>query len=96
VFVDGNLVSWRSKKLSVESKSTAEAKYRAISQGLSEMLWVMGLLLEIKVLRQDPLNVWCGNKSAINIANNPVQRDRTKHVDIETGCKNHQDNSCEF
>ena len=65
------------------SKSTAEAEYRAMSQGLSEMLWVRGLLLELKVLRQDPLNVWCDNKSAISIANNPVQHDRTKHVEID-------------
>lgn len=83
VFVGGNLVSWRSKKQPVVSKSTAEAEYRAMSQGLSEMLWVRGLLLELKVLRQDPLNVWCDNKSAISIANNPVQHDRTKHVEID-------------
>ncbi|XP_044455587.1 uncharacterized mitochondrial protein AtMg00810-like [Triticum aestivum] len=83
VFVGGNLVSWRSKKQPVVSKSTAEAEYRAMSQGLSEMLWVRGLLLELKVLRQDPLNVWCDNKSAISIAKNPVQHDRTKHVEID-------------
>jgi hypothetical protein len=29
------------------------------------------------------LNLWCDNKSAINIANNPVQHDRTKHVEID-------------
>jgi hypothetical protein len=27
--------------------------------------------------------LWCDNKSAINIANNPVQHDRTKHVEID-------------
>jgi ATP sulfurylase len=29
------------------------------------------------------LKLWCDNKSAINIANNPVQHDRTKHVEID-------------
>ena len=83
VFVGGNLVSWRSKKQSIVSRSTAEAEYRAMSLGLSEMLWVRNLLSELKVLRKGPLKVWCDNKSAISIANNPVQHDRTKHVEID-------------
>jgi len=29
------------------------------------------------------MRVWCDNKSAINIAYNPVQHDRTKHVEID-------------
>ena len=83
VFVGGNLVSWRSKKQSVVSRSTAEAEYRAMSLGVSEMLWVRNLLSELNVLRKGPLRVWCDNKSAINIANNLVQHDRTKHVEID-------------
>src|SRR5207237_3011378 len=81
VFVGGNLVSWRSKKQAVVSRSTAEAEYRALSQGLSEMLWVKNLLSELKLLRKGPLRVWCDNQSAISIANNPVQHDRTKHIE---------------
>ena len=76
-------MSWRSKKQSVVSKSTAEVEYRAMSQGLSEMLWVRNLLRELKILRQGSLKVWCDNMSAINIANNPVQHERTKHVEID-------------
>ena len=83
VFVGGNLVSWRSKKQTVVSRSTAEAEYRALSQGLCEMLWVKYLLSELKLLRKGPLKVWCDNQSAIAIANNPVQHDRTKHVEID-------------
>lgn len=83
VFVGGNLVSWRSKKQPVVSKSTAKAEYRAMSQGLSEMLWVRNLLTELKLLREGPLHVWCDNWLAICIANNPVQHDRTKHIEID-------------
>jgi hypothetical protein len=79
----GNLVSWRSKKQDVVSRSTAEAEYRAMAQGLSEMLWSRNLLDELKILKTSCVNVWCDNKSAINIANNPVQHDRTKHVEID-------------
>jgi hypothetical protein len=54
-----------------------------MSLGLCEMLWVRNLLSELHVLRKDPLRMWCDNKSAISIANNPVQHDRTKHVEID-------------
>jgi hypothetical protein len=54
-----------------------------MSLGVSEMLWVRNLLSELNVLRKGPLRVWCDNKSAINIASNPVQHDRTKHVEID-------------
>ena len=60
-----------------------EAEYRAMSQGLSELLWTGNLLEELKILKTGCMNVWCDNKSAINIANNPVQHDRTKHVEID-------------
>ena len=76
-------MTWRSKKQPVVSKSIAEAEYRAMSQGLSDMLWVRNLLSELKVLKDGHLNVWCDNKSAICIANNPVQHDRTKHMEID-------------
>jgi ATP sulfurylase len=54
-----------------------------MSQGLCEILWVRNLLSELKILRKGPSMLYCDNKSAINIANNPVQHDRTKHVEID-------------
>jgi hypothetical protein len=65
VFFGGNLVSWRSKKQPVVSRSTAEAEYRAMSLGLSEMLWVRNILGELKVLRKGCLNVWWDNKNLL-------------------------------
>ena len=54
-----------------------------MSLGLSEMLWVRILLSELKVLKEGQLNIWCDNKSAICIANNPVEQGRTKHIEID-------------
>ena len=51
--------------------------------GLCEMTWLKNLLAELWLFKGKPLQLWCGNKSAINIANNPVQHDRTKHVEID-------------
>ena len=83
VFVGGNLVSWRSKKQQVVSRSTAEAEYRAMTVSLSEMLWIKNLLSELKLIVATPIKLWCDNRSAINIANNPIQHDITKHVEID-------------
>jgi len=83
VFVGGNLVSWRSKKQAVVARSTAEAEYRAMALSLCEMLWLKGLLEDLQVLRNETMMLHCDNIAAINIANNPVQFDRTKHVEID-------------
>lgn len=34
----GNIVTWRSKKQTVVARSSAEAEYRAISQGICELI----------------------------------------------------------
>ena len=45
--VGGNLVTWRSKKQTVVSLSSAEAEFRGIARGLAEVLWIRKLLTEI-------------------------------------------------
>jgi hypothetical protein len=49
----GDLVSWRSKNQSLVSHSTAEAEYRAMSQGLSEILWV-NFFIRVKCPKKRP------------------------------------------
>jgi hypothetical protein len=83
VFVGGNLVSWRSKKQAVVARSTAEAEYRAMALALCEMMWLKGMLKELRLLRNETMLLHCDNVAAINIANNPIQFDRTKHVEID-------------
>jgi hypothetical protein len=82
-FVGGNLVSWRSKKQTVVARSTAEAEFRSMAHGVCEVLWMQILLIELGLFKGTPLMLYCDNKAAIDIANNPVQHDRTKHVEID-------------
>ena len=63
--------------------STAEAEYRAMALSLCEMLWLNGLLKELRLLRTETMMLHYDNIAAINIANNPVQFDRIKHVEID-------------
>ena len=82
-FVWGNLVTWRSKKQTVVARSTTEAEFRAVAQGMCEALWIKKLLEELKIFVQLPMRQYCDNKAAISISLNPVQHDRTKHVEID-------------
>ncbi|EXC10042.1 Cysteine desulfurase 2 [Morus notabilis] len=55
----------------------------AMANGVCEMLWVKRVLEELKMPINMPMKLYCDNKAAINIAQNPVQHDRTKHVEID-------------
>jgi hypothetical protein len=51
--------------------------------GVVGMLWLKRLLKDLKVNHGGKIKLWCDSKSTINIANNPVQHDRIKHVKID-------------
>lgn len=82
-FVGGNLVTWRSKKQPVVARSSAEAEYRGMALGVCELLWLRNLLTDLGFKPKREMNLHCDNQSAIAIAHNPVQHDRTKHVEID-------------
>ena len=82
-FLGGNLVTWRSKKHSLISKSSTEAEFRAMSKGIDEVMWIRNLLDEQKISYIKPIDIRCDNKSAICIAHDPVYHDRMKHVNID-------------
>ncbi|KAK8948413.1 hypothetical protein KSP39_PZI005292 [Platanthera zijinensis] len=83
LFVSENLVTWRSKKQSVVSRSSAEAKFRAMTHGNCEGLWIHSLMYDLGLSESSPIRLYCDNKAAISIANNPVQHDRTKHIEVD-------------
>ncbi|KAM7488896.1 hypothetical protein LguiB_026380 [Lonicera macranthoides] len=82
-FLWGNLVTWKSKKQSVVARSSAEAEFRSMAQGVCKVLWLQRVLEELKRPISLPMKLYCDNKAAINIAYNPVLHDRTKHVEID-------------
>ena len=52
--------------------------------GVSELLWIRLLLIEIVVPPKEPIFLYCDNNAARKIANNPVQHDRTKNIEVDT------------
>ncbi|RVW65953.1 Retrovirus-related Pol polyprotein from transposon RE1 [Vitis vinifera] len=82
-FVGGNLVTWKSKKQNVVTRSNTEAEFRGMVLGLCETLWLRLLLQDLGYLSRQPIRLFCDNKVACDIAHNPVQHDRTKHVEVD-------------
>lgn len=79
----GAPVSWRTKKQSVVSRSSAEAEYRAMASTVSEIIWLRWLLDELGVRQHGPTRLYCDNQAARHIARNPVFHERTKHVEMD-------------
>lgn len=82
-YVWGNLVTWRSKKQSVVARSSAEAEFRSLSQGICEGIWIQRVLAELGMGNSKSIRLYCDNQAAISIAKNPVHHDRTKHIEID-------------
>jgi hypothetical protein len=82
-FVGGNLVTWRSKKQNVVALSSAEAEFRGMVKGICELLWLRKILAELGMNPKHEMKLYCDNKAAIDISHNPVQHDRTKHIEVD-------------
>jgi hypothetical protein len=74
-------VSWASKKQIFVSLSTAEAEYIVTGHCCAQLLWMRQTLRDYGYkLTKVPL--LCDNESAIRMANNPIEHNRTKHIAI--------------
>jgi hypothetical protein len=80
-FLGRSLVRWSSKKQNCVSLSTAEAEYVAGASCCAQLLW-MRQTLEDYGVHCDKVPLLCDNESAIKIAHNLVQHNKTKHIEI--------------
>ena len=83
VFLGDNLLSWSSKRQPTLSRSRAEAEYRGVANVVSESCWLRNLLLELHCPTHKTTMVYCDNVGAIYLSGNPVQHQRTKHIEMD-------------
>jgi hypothetical protein len=83
VFLGANLVSWAAKRKPVVSRSSTEAEYHDVANGVADSSWMHQLLHELHSPLQRATIVYCDNVSAVYLSTNLVRHQRTKHVEID-------------
>jgi len=81
--LNGDPVSWSSKKQRVVALSTCEAELYAESAAIQEVLWLRGLMEELGLTTQTGSLVYGDNQSTLAVSHNGVKGERTKHVDVK-------------
>ena len=81
-FMGETAFTWYSKKQPIVSLSTCEAEYVSASYCVCHAIWLRRLLGELKIPQQRSTEIRIDNKSAIELAKNPVHHERSKHIDV--------------
>jgi len=79
----GAPISWMSKLQSIVATSSMEAEYVSAYPCVQEVVWIRAVLHHLELTRTKPTVLLIDNKSAIDLAHNPVHHQRSKHIDIK-------------
>jgi hypothetical protein len=80
--VNGTALTWGSKKQSLIAMSTAEAEYIAGSECALEIVWLRHFLEDFDQKQKGPTPLLLDNKSSIQMAINPSNHSRMKHIKL--------------
>ncbi|CAL8992058.1 unnamed protein product [Prunus brigantina] len=83
VFLGNSLISWKTKKQKMVSRSPAKAEYCSMAAATCELAWLRYLLKDLQVTNLGPTKLFCENQAALYIAANPVYHKHTKHIEID-------------
>jgi hypothetical protein len=72
VFLGDNLLSWSSKQQSVVSRSSAEAEYHVVANGVVETAWLRQLLQKLHSPLTRSMLVYYDNVGTVYLSTNPV------------------------
>lgn len=76
-------IIWASKKQQTVAISSTESEFVALAAAVSEVCWLRKLLSDFDIKLESPTQIFEDNQSAINIAHNPENNKRIKHMDIK-------------
>ena len=82
MMLNGGPINWRSAKQKTVARSTCEAEYMAASDAAQDMIWIRYILPELGQQLDGPSTIQCDNKGAIDLAKNPVDHKRSRHINV--------------
>ena len=80
IFYEGCMIVWYSRRQRTVSHSSAEAEYIAASLAAREGAHIRAVASELGLLPPGPTRLRIDNKSAIDMAHDPVAFKKTKHI----------------
>lgn len=81
-YLNESLVSWVSQKQRCVALSTCEAELMAATAAACQGIWLRNVLSQITSEFVEPITLFIDNRSALDLAKNPVFNGRSKHIDI--------------
>lgn len=81
-YLNESLITWVSQKQRCVALSSCEAEFMAATAAACQGVWLRNLLMQITGMKRCPVVIYVDNKSAIDLAKNPVFHGRSKHIDI--------------
>ncbi|KAK6115529.1 hypothetical protein DH2020_007798 [Rehmannia glutinosa] len=76
------LVSWLNKKQNSIATSTAEAEFIVAGSCCAQVLWMRQQQRDYAIEERESVPIFYDNISNINITQNPIHHNRTKHIEI--------------
>jgi len=83
VFFGYTPMSWKSSKQHTVAHSSTEAEYKALVDGIAEVIWLQYLLIDLQVPSVSSPTIWCDNLGATHLLANPIFHAHTKHVEVD-------------
>ena len=82
VFAAGGPIAWQSRLQTTVSTSSMQSEYQAMYAGMTELVWLRGVLREIGHFLSKATPFFLDAQSAKDLAINPVYHKRSKHIEI--------------
>jgi hypothetical protein len=81
VKIGSTAVAWQCKRQGCVALSSCESEYVACCMCAKQVVWMRRLLEELGHKQSQPTPIYSDNEAARMLSENPIQHDRTKHID---------------